>query len=874
MVDINNIKIGNNNPSAIMFDKPTIINKEGLFDYKKWANDAGGYYVHGLWIAPTTAWGLYSWPWDLNVPNGALKDENNGFRYWGYVQDGISKNVTKGMKKDFPTNGIAGPYQVAISLQYNTPNYTDEDGKNYLDLSDCPVVITFCDDRFDDFNWIIDDGSIVDISEDKRTITIHRVQSNGVVMIGDNGDTSIEKCRAVLEDVIVDVTGLSYNYKSITLADPTSVECWDVKMGDKTIYHKDKTLSNCWDKHGLIKKTYTESVWNPETNQFEKVTKEYEGRNCELVDDAINIEGITDLIIPPITDLADYFDPIEGNVRFRVSPVNEKEFWTPVKEYLKNNLIDVGVLRTNLFKDSNCSGEVHFNLSTYVYDQESPSLFMEYLSDMLNGSKIEKAVFNSDFSKLEISIGNNMFKNAGNLKEIVWNVPYAINGTDISGMFEYCSSLKEIPNNLIVWGVACTYDNYPKLTMNVAYTFELCAMTKIPLYLDYDRFHANNILLLKDFTPQMLNNAINLTYFGPVIDARYLNANKKGYTFRTFKCPTLTDIRIRNLNHGDWHFDDTANSFGEIQGHLPNLDAESVKYLFDNLSDLTTYNPNVHTGDSGHHFNYWDYDAKIVTKLYSSASTAYRQASTASTPFIQIDKAFETMQFTVSGLIDGDRLEFGSGVIPLSTKSITTDGTYTISKNNTDLQGFILYNDSNPTATNVITIQIINAYQPANPFVDHAGLYCPNTWRDKVSTEMIQAANTKGWTIYFGGIETTQGELCMTFEDVTSEFTFEEYHCYGNVGGTINVYTDATNEHTIIIPSDNIHKVDIGLTSCTGQSMIQYCNDDGLVISRDALNLPTNSTNTIYINWPEGATKAYISGADGKVKLYRVITNN
>lgn len=42
-------------------------------------------------------------------------------------------------------------------------------------------------------------------------------------------------------------------------------------------------------------------------------------------------------------------------------------------------------------------------------------------------------------------------------------------------------------------------------------------------------------------------------------------------------CDKLTDVRIQRLNHGNWDF----------SSWLPSLDADSIAYLIDNLTDLT-----------------------------------------------------------------------------------------------------------------------------------------------------------------------------------------------------------------------------------------------------------------------------------------------
>ena len=171
MDNINKIHIGDNSVNKLLFAS-SITGKHGdaLWSYYKFANDAGGYYVHGLWLAPEKGTGAYPypWPWDLGVPGGALKDVNDGPHYWGYIQDGYNKNITKGMNPKFPSNGWTdGNLRLAIMIYSNTTKM--------VNLGDNPITITFLDDRFDAGSWMGSDSSVFSVSSDKRTITISKV---------------------------------------------------------------------------------------------------------------------------------------------------------------------------------------------------------------------------------------------------------------------------------------------------------------------------------------------------------------------------------------------------------------------------------------------------------------------------------------------------------------------------------------------------------------------------------------------------------------------------------------------------------------------------------------------------------------------------
>lgn len=70
----------------------------------------------------------------------------------------------------------------AITLWGNESNFTDDKGNACLDFGDHPIVINFLDGRFDDSEFVVDTshGSIAEISQDKRIVTIHRVGSNHI----------------------------------------------------------------------------------------------------------------------------------------------------------------------------------------------------------------------------------------------------------------------------------------------------------------------------------------------------------------------------------------------------------------------------------------------------------------------------------------------------------------------------------------------------------------------------------------------------------------------------------------------------------------------------------------------------------------------
>ena len=720
------IKIGNNTPDSIITNKAIIHHKRNLFDYFKYANDGDGYFVHGLWLAPTfiSDGRLYWWPWDLGVPGGALKDVNNGYARWGYVQDGSNKNITGSQTYKF-NKGDKENWGVAITVFFNTPNYTDDTG-SYLDL-EVPIVITFNDDRFDSYNWITSPGAIYEWSEDKRTITIHRIPSSThTVCYSSNEDKSYDKCTDDLKDVYANVTGLSANYEDFYYGDPSTQEIWDVYMSNSLIYHKDKTLDNCWKEYKLA----SEKVVNGVT----------------VVSVANSNEEIDKVILPDIIDLQDNLRVKDSNgnltkyIRWNITLYN-KEFWDSIRQWYSDNKVSLEEASSGLFNNSNVNGAITLNISSEL----TPSGNMVYadLPSIIEGTNIENITIN--FENIILNSNLNLFKGAGALKELTINTPNntPLKAIECAGMFEWCGSLTTYPANLIRWSDRAYSPYYPQTVTNISYFAEGAGFETIPIY-GTDRTSNDNTIIAS-----AVGQAFHwcpCKYIGPVIDLKYIHPEKSVHTNGfVFDCTNLEDARIRNLNHGDWTLDGTANSKGFTGGNLPNLNEESIKYLFDNLCDLTIHNTVELSPASTFENNFWhNRNNNVGSNDWRSMTLTNNNGKAYATTNIP----FENMNITVRGLTEGSRLEFGSGDIASSENSITSDGTYTINKTSTIEEGFKLYS-SNPNVE--VIIRLNDYYHPEFPTIDTANLKCPSTWKSKVTDTMVEAANAKGWKIYFGG---------------------------------------------------------------------------------------------------------------------------
>lgn len=564
MDNVNKIHIGDNSVNKLLFASPTT-GKHGdaLWSYYKYANDAGGYYVHGLWLAPCSTY-MYRWPWDLGIPSGALKDVNDGAYRWGYVQDGYNKNITKGMNTKFPSNGWPdGSWRIAVAFFSNT--------EQAIDLGDNPVTITFLDDRFDNCTFSVSSGSEHTISSDKRTITINKVGENHIACYIEppTAQKTLEGIRKLLTNVYANVHGLTIHTKEVDKpVDPSTVRCWTVYHGSDVLYHENKTKENAWDAYGLI----DAPVSYPKSKQ---VIKSFKG-----------LDGTKKVPTLDVYKDADFYSKdADGTVTFQRfnGILNNKEVAAKVKDWYAAHTVHGVFNQTSnrtkgLFNGSDIDGTVTIN-----YDEPNIAGVAEFAD-----SNIEKVIINTG----TVTSIHELFYGVGNLREVEFE--NVARSQDISGAFEFCGNLLKLPkinwsdgsrsfNSTDASGVV-TVVTYKVPCSNAGWAFEYCyRLPEIPQY-GATRDAATNHLTFTSYSPQTFNQCKALTKIGPILDFRYLEPANASLIFGG--CTALTDLRLRNLNHGSWRFDEKAIN-GVVHGNLSALDADSVKYLIDNLSDLT-----------------------------------------------------------------------------------------------------------------------------------------------------------------------------------------------------------------------------------------------------------------------------------------------
>lgn len=655
--------------------------------------------------------------------------------------------------------------------------------------------------------------------------------------------------------------------------DVTSVECWDAYAGEDQVYHKDKTLENCWKKYGFafptgwnITKTnfntnkYIEWIsptkfkikgipeggititttttttanyvninwkqfiaklsqglpigasvkivraftnawydydeeshtWSNPVEDIETVlsvgnntiaafsdeihkkdtdenmtyseckivitsdTPVYE-LNCnveivptftdgEVLTITENKWGLSKVKVPTITDLTEHIDKL----MFNVNPANA-DFWEPIKAYYASNVLTGDAVYRKFYNAKNLD-----ELAIIL-----PSANWLYYDTTFKFASIKKLTFTGQ-ENTNITSLNGIFEGLGNLKEFIVNVDEAHDGdyiagcNDCSNMFNGCG-LATYPSNFICWNAfRANAQAYSRNATNATSMFWYSSIETVPNHGDDPDADANTILC--GSASGIFYNCNKLVTVGPILDL--LLIDPKGAENIFVNCTALTTIRIRNLNHGDWRFDNVAFEGTKKHGTLAALNAASIQYLFANLRDLNLYDANKNTETISNSFSKWSsnyFRSGIFESAYNFKFNSMfeflaklRTANQANAPFIvHTTVTGISMSFQVSGLAEGDSLIFGAAGSAEPDLTITADGQYTINKNDTVDKGFKLIGDA--SVSSIVKVTVNKGWDLSIPKVQSANLYCPAEWEANITDEMVTAANAKNWSVYIDG---------------------------------------------------------------------------------------------------------------------------
>lgn len=705
--------------------------------------------------------------------------------------------------------------------------------------------------------------------------SISYVEGNGFILYGDTENTNAVTIELINNEYLDEDGYVDISDNPITISllnevgiDPSSTECWSAYCGSTQVYHKDKTIENCWKKYNMmfpvnweihrntlganenidwitplkfrvkrvptggitlstsastlygayasisypsfqvrilgmpsgvtakVERLFTNITTSENvsvnlengTNTIEAFSKTVyrqdsssditatqakltissdSGSDTRFIVEIIPVytDGgrrslnttywsniLANLKVPEVTDIT---DEVMQTTTWNMTPNNES-LWNTIKTWYENNTYTGDNFQSgSIFNNSGGLTEITIRIPNDAY---------QYGEDNFANSDIETINFIQEGTSSHFSAPQRLLKSAFKLKNI--NITWA----DPDNPTYICGA------NTIADGMSCGLETYPERFINWAINRSNVLSNTIPCTLfqyafnyagslvtipSYPGTENENTIVPASYTERSFYGCSSLTTVGPILNMILVQPTSASNMFHN--CTSLASIKIKNLNHGNWSFDAETRD-GVYIGTLKALDAESVQYMFSNLADLTTYDPIKHEDTIDKSFKNWSsnyFNASASTPNWDYNLTNIRQftckkryATQESAPFIvATTAALDSMVVKVQGLQDGDSVIFGESG---STEPIVTwseDGNQNVTKVSGTNMGFKLIS-SNTDDRSTVTITIYNGLDYTNPRVSSANLYCPEEWTDKVTSEMITAANAKGWTIYIGGVLT------------------------------------------------------------------------------------------------------------------------
>ena len=556
-----------------------------------------------------------------------------------------------------------------------------------------------------------------------------------------------------------------YNTNGIDLS---SVECWDAYAGDEHSWHKDKTIDNCWLKYNMA--TDNGSYISMDMNGIESGFVGYLPETIDYEEHILpkNNSGIVPIAWNANISNTDFWEKIKAYLLEHpviIVQDNEEEGLTNLSSYTTADVND-NIIQYQWFANAGITGDFTIKFDGYFLNGT--------FSDCLRGNEFDTLTLQILHDNCRFTVAQNMFRRltANTIQVVDANGNLTneyIKARDCSAMCEM-SSITYFPD-IVDWDFRLESAGVQNVPMQYAFSYcgDLVEIAQHGTSRDSD---SNTIIVSGGY--QTFQYCYALTTIGPILDLAQLNfadnpsAETAGYCMFQ-SCTSLSDVRIKNLNGSCVHFDDDTK-----HGYLSALDSSSLEYLFNNLTDLTTYNSSVLNRTINNSWSVGSYDDDGETYIYSwqitdafvyddsgestlntsnaSISNGRRYSESNATRFIYPTETVSNMTITVSGLITNDTLTYNDG----SNDHTLTNGTHTISMSVSNTSGFTLTR-SGISGTyvddfdNLVTLTIVNSYNPSAPKASSASLYLPTELESKITSSMITTANSKNWTVYVGG---------------------------------------------------------------------------------------------------------------------------
>lgn len=802
MADIKQLKVGADYPEALLFDnfKVPVANQNILFDSIVPKNNTWTHQQNGEWEINDG--------WDVTFINSRtiridkFKIDTWGIRhkittdddeenYYDYEQmairvyglDYVHKNIIKATSNSEEVTGFVPAYfgTTGWLVAWRPGQFTSGKYLQGLVLQGCGDYIESYN-LYGDLSFAVgrDPNGIVDSREHFVTDGIRplgaphgnypRAFCIGLFGGVQESDSNYDESKGAYKEYDISDTPI-YLYLDVpdytAPVDVSTVECWDAYLNATKVYHKDKTVESCWKKYGML--TEKGSYYNM---------------------DMANIPSeVTNPILPEVIDYEQHILPkVSSNIKpikWRHKIANT-EFWDNIKNYLTSHPVifvedayiekgavnhsdytsqDNNKIDTDWFRGADMSGDL-----TIKFDGCFGNAILQ---NCFNGNNLNTLTLQFLQDNLIISAAQHMLRalTIGTFKVVDKNGNPSntfIGARDCSAMCEW-TVIKIFPD-VIDWTFRREVDGVKNVP--IQYMFSYCSsLTEVAQH-GTERYSIDNTILCGG-TAQAFQGCTSLTKIGPVLNLSQNNfAQNPGIDFYGYKmfedCNALTDVRIKLLNGSYVNFDDNSQ-----HGTLPNLNEESIQYLFDNLKDLTTYDEEIAVSSTSNNFlnktsEIYDWNInenKFATDIKNEKIVRHRnisyvingrrvESATASTEddcFIFTTYAVNC-DITVSGLQDNDILYWYNN----GEKTQLINGNNHIEGNVGIKKGFILAKNgvyqTLDDFEHKVTITLKKYYQPDAAKAPSAQLHCPEEWESKITTEMIAAAKAKNWTIYINNV--------------------------------------------------------------------------------------------------------------------------
>lgn len=568
-------------------------NNVDLLKYHPVGATGNTYNVHGVMVCPIMGneeW-FYRFPWDMGITSGSWKDYNGGWSVCGYIYDGV---VNRSPFTSFSDGwGANSNCQMAIGIYKNiSPNadmyvYTDTLPTDVASVDTSKLYVKY---------FVGGVNPMYQATIENDTVTWAKVGDyKEIVDISDN-------------PIIVSI--LPQDEDGVKLH---SNEIWGGYVDNLQIRQGRKSVNNC-----LLK-------YYGETTDNGTIVIPY------VYPQLLDTEKKVKYLIPNSWELADLYNYTPNTLRLEIDSDNTSSYVTWLNTYFKENLID-------LYKISYLNQPMTYLGGLCINNDESNPVRLYFTSTKLNETYyyyiLDNLCYNGGISNgakggCKINALELVFKasETGNYRVSVAQRAF-------QGFKGEYLNIKHIDKGgrVVYPGKTCDFGFYPKqldatfegatipvikrewlsynTVSNINYAFEMNPnLTEIqcnegeeivlwphnmnvdyyeyawPYFYKYTYDESGNITKKTNIGAaygmvQSFNRCPKLTRIEPIINVKYLPHD--GYIYWSFgsESANITHLRLKGINNFNWDFTNATNL------GLVNLDAESIKYIFDNAEDV------------------------------------------------------------------------------------------------------------------------------------------------------------------------------------------------------------------------------------------------------------------------------------------------